>query len=247
MLKLGKLPPRFDKRTLALAKYLDTEMPAPPVACGREFRVPNFPMDLNDELGCCTIAAAAHLIQVWTAANAGKMVTPSDLDILAAYEAVGGYDPSDSSTDQGAVELDVLNYWRKTGIAGHKIDAFAVLEPKNELHIRDSVYLFGGCYIGVQLPVSAQDKNSWDVPPYGTWGDGEPGSWGGHAVPVVGYGRRGLTVVTWGKLLTMSWAFWEAYVDEAYCVLSEDYLARGVTPNGFNLAELRSDLAAVTA
>ena len=53
--------------------------------------------------------------------------------------------------------------------------------------------------------------------------------------------------MTWGKLLRMSWNFWETYVDEAYAIVSQDYLARGVNPNGFNLAELQSDLAAVTA
>ena len=39
-------------------------------------------------------------------------------------------------TDRGAVELDVLRYWRKTGIGGTKIDAFMALEPKNHLHVQ---------------------------------------------------------------------------------------------------------------
>ena len=246
-MKLGKLPPRYDKRTLMLGKYLDAQLPAPPHACGREFKVgDDFGMMLNDELGDCTCAAAGHMIQTWTA-NTDHMVTPSDLDILEAYKAVGGYDPNDPSTDRGADELTVLKYWRTHGISRRKIAAFAALEPKNELHIRDSVFLFGGCYIGVALPLSAQGQDVWVVPPYGIAGDGAPGTWGGHAVPVVGYGRRGLTVVTWGKLLRMSWNFWETYVDEAYAIVSQDYLARGVNPNGFNLAELQSDLAAVTA
>jgi hypothetical protein len=200
---------------------------------------------LNDDLGDCTIAAAGHMIQTWTA-NAGAAFVPSDEQILRAYEDVSGYSPSDPSSDAGAVELDVLKYWREVGIAGRKIDAFASLEPSNEDHIRQSVSLFGGCYIGVQLPACAQGQNVWVMPPYGPTGDGAPGSWGGHAVPVVGYGRRGLTVVTWGKLLRMSWQFWRAYVDESYAILSTDFLIAGKAPNGFDQHQLRTDLNLVT-
>ena len=32
---------------------------------------------------------------------------------------------------------------------------------------------------------------------------GQPGSWGGHAVPVVAYDVRGITWVTWGALQPM--------------------------------------------
>jgi hypothetical protein len=58
----------------------------------------------------------------------------------------------------------------------------------------------------------------WSVPPSGTGGDGAPGSWGGHAAP------RSLTVVTWGALQTMTWGFWAPDRDEAYAILSPDYL-----------------------
>ena len=83
----------------------------------------------------------------------------------------------------------------------------------------------------------------WAVPPQGTSGPGAPGSWGGHAVPVVAYDPRGLTVITWGKALRMTWGFWQAYCDEAYGILSPDFLAKGKAPNGFDLATLKSDLA----
>jgi hypothetical protein len=246
-MKLGKLAPRHDRRTLMLGNYVQPQLPTPPDACGWEFKVDDgFGLMLNDRLGDCTVAAAGHLIEVWTA-NAGNMFIPSDHQILTAYKAVSGYNDIDPDSDAGAVELDVLNYWRKTGIAGRTIGAFAALEPSNEDHIRDSVFLFGGCYIGVQLPVSAQDQDVWVVPPYGATGEGAPGSWGGHAVPVVGYGRRGLTVVTWGKLLRMSWQFWRAYVDESYAILSPDFLAQDRAPNGFNLQQLQADLSAITA
>lgn len=43
-------------------------------------------------------------------------------------------------------------------------------------------------------------------------------------MPVVAYDSRSLTVVTWGALQTMTWGFWAAYCDEAYAILSPDYL-----------------------
>jgi hypothetical protein len=142
----------------------------------------------------------------------------------------------------------VLNYWRQTGIASHKIGAYVALEPANHIHIMDSVYIFEGCYIGVQLPISAQaqvqNHQPWSVPPGGPTGDGKPGSWGGHAVPVVAYDARGVTVVTWGALQVMTWSFWETYCDEAYAILSKDYLdGEKKAPGGFSMQELEADLA----
>jgi hypothetical protein len=111
----------------------------------------------------------------------------------------------------------------------------------------ESVYIFQGCYIGVQLPISAkaqvQNNQPWSVPPGGTTGDGAKGSWGGHAIPVVAYDSRGVTCVTWGALQSMTWSFWEAYCEEAYAILSSDYLTKKKqTPQGFNLQQLQADL-----
>jgi len=53
-----------------------------------------------------------------------------------------------------------------------------------------------------------------------------------------------VTVVTWGALQVMTWSFWEAYCDESYAILSNDYLTgKKTTPQGFNLAQLQADLA----
>jgi hypothetical protein len=202
----------------------------------------------NDQLGDCTCAAAGHLIMEWTANAGKKMVTPTDKQIVAAYSAITGYNPATGANDNGAVEIDVLNYWRQSGIAKHKIGAYVALEPSNHIHIMDSVYIFEGCYIGLQLPVSAQaqvqNHQPWSVPPGGPTGDGKPGSWGGHAVPVVAYDARGVTVVTWGALQAMTWSFWEAYCDEAFAIISTDYLDdKQESPAGFNMQQLQSDLA----
>jgi hypothetical protein len=251
-LKLGKHVARHDPRTLLLASYTTPALPAPPpvLNLAKKVKSPWGMMD-NEQIGDCTCAAAGHLIMEWTASAQSKMFTPPDPQIVAAYSAITGYNPTTGANDNGAQELDVLNYWRQQGIAGHKIQAYMALEPANHTHVMDAVWIFGGCYIGVALPKSAQaqtsNKQIWSVPPQGTGGDGAPGSWGGHAVPVVAYDSRSLTVVTWGALQTMTWGFWEAYCDEAYAILSPDYLkqkgGQTVAASGFNLQQLQVDLA----
>ncbi len=247
-IKLGKAPARHDPRTLQLAKYIPTgSIPAPPALDDWSKKVRNWPMMLNDSLGDCTCACAGHMIEQWTT-YASTQVIPPDNSILQAYEAVSGYNPADPNTDRGAVILDVLNYWRQTGVAGHQIQAFASLEPKNHGEVKDAVALFGNCYLGVQLPLSAQNQAVWAVPPGGAKGQGEPGSWGGHAIPIVQYDTRGLTVITWGATKRMSWGFLDAYCDEAYAVLSSDWInnVTNLAPDKFNLAQLQADLTAIT-
>lgn len=246
-MKLGKSAPRHDPRTLQFAKYLKpAALPPAPAQADWSTKVSNWPMMANDRIGDCTCAAAGHMIEEWTA-NAGKVVVPPDTAIITAYSKITGYNPKTGANDNGANELDVLNYWRQQGIGGHKIDAYAALEPGNHAHVEDAVFLFGGCYIGLGLPISAQNQTVWTVPPGGAVGQGAPNSWGGHAVPVVAYDSRGLTVVTWGALKQMTWTFWDTYCDEAYAVFSFDWISKNnQSPNGFDQAALAADLQEVT-
>ena len=197
----------------------------------------------NDVLGDCTCAAAGHMIECWSA-NAGVEKVPTDSSIIAAYSSITGYDPHTGANDNGAVCLDVLNFWRKKGIAGSQISAYAALQPGNHDHVRQSLYLFGGVYLGLSLPLSAQTQKVWAVV---KGPRGRAGSWGGHAVPVVAYDAKGLTVVTWGMLKTMTWQFFSLYCDEAYALLSNDWLNAGKSPAGFDLAALQQDLHRVAA
>src|SRR5580704_3991068 len=127
-MKLGKAAPVHDPRTLLLANYIKATLPPAPAqyAYATDIGASSWGMMGNDKLGDCTCAAAGHLIMEWTDDN-GKMVTPPDQSIIAAYSAITGYNPATGANDNGAVELNVLKYWRKTGIAGHQITAFAAL------------------------------------------------------------------------------------------------------------------------
>ena len=189
------------------------------------------------------------MVQAWTA-NCGNQVIIPDAAILAAYEAVSGYVPGRPNTDVGATCEDVLAYWKNTGIGGHVIVGYASVDVTNKSEVEDSVYLFGGTYLGINMPISAQDQTGpglvWDVPPGGPRGNGAPGSWGGHAVPIVAYDASGLTVITWGSLQRMTWAFLDTYCDEAYVALSHDWIeSSGLSPNDFDFATLQADMALI--
>jgi hypothetical protein len=244
--KLGRLPVRTDARTLALPRYVDrSKLPPPPPDLDLAAAVMEWPMYANDRIGDCTTAAAAHMIEAWTAPTRGHAVEVSERSVLVAFDKVKQVDPA--TGEEGAVELDVLNYWRKRGIGGHRIGAFARVPVWDHRLVRVAAFLFGGLYIGLELPLTAQQQATWD------WthrldGPAKPGSWGGHAVDVVGYDRTALTVVTWGRLQELTWSFWDRYVDEVYAILSVDFIDEaGQAPNGFDLAALKLDLTLVTA
>jgi hypothetical protein len=243
--KLGKLPVRTDVRTLRLAHYVDvSKLPLPPAALDLTRNVGEWPMYANDRIGDCTIAAAGHMIEAWTAAATGAAVEVTESSVLTAFDRVKVVDPL--TVEEGAIELDVLKDWRTHGVDRHRIAAFARVAVYDHALLRAAAWLFGGLYIGLALPLTAQTQDEWD------WtgslsGDARPGSWGGHAVDVVGYDDLALTAVTWGSTKKLTWSFWDRYVDEAYCILSRDFLDGDEAPNGFDLEALRADLALVTA
>jgi hypothetical protein len=235
---LGKKPVVYDPRTLRLARYIEKrKVPKVPKAHTLSKKTlkafPQLGMMRNDALGCCTIAALAHAEQTWSAYG-GKPRRPSDAEIVEAYNRVN------DGVDQGAAMLDVLNMARKVGIGGNTIYAYVSLDPLNHDQVRTAHFLFGGLYLGANLPVSAQGQKIWDV------GEGpafSPGSWGGHAFNAVDYDEKGLTIVTWGDLQRITWAWLDRYVDEAYVVLEEDYVGEDRrSPQGFSLAKLAADL-----
>ncbi len=247
--KLGKHPPKFDTRTLRFATYATPKLPPPPAARTWAGPIASWGMMKNDTYGDCTCAAAGHMIMDWTA-NAGKSRKPvvvPDPKILAFYNHFAHGNP-----DAGANMLDVLVYWRQSGLSGHKIDAFVSLEPRNHVEAMDAIDLFGAAYIGVALPNSVVPRGidpltiPWVVPPQGPVGNAAPNPNNGHCIPAVGYDARNLYVVTWGTLKAMSWPFYDAYADEAFAVLSPDWFGpRGKAPEGFDEATLKQDLAAI--
>jgi len=242
-MKLGRKAIKTDTRTLALGDYLTPSLPPPPLAADWTKGIATWGMMLNNKLGCCTIAGAAHAVQVWSA-NTGNMVTVPDATVESYYQQWDGYVPGNANTDSGGVELDVLNYWQKQGFANISLLAFADPEPASLVEVRQSIAIFGGIYIGVALPITAQKQDVWDVVLHGG-ADAKKGSWGGHCVFVPKYDQKTFTCITWGALKTMTVAFWKEYCDEAHTLLGQSWLTEKGAPGGFNQAQLEADLKAI--
>ena len=254
--RLGKHAAREDSRTFKFAKYVTALTPTPPVVnWAQALEINSWPMYGNDTLGDCVEAASGHLIELWDDGSDNNLGMPTLQQIIAAYSGAAGYVPGQPDTDNGTDMLSFLNYWRKTGVGGHKILAYVKLEPGNIQQLRQSIYLFGGAFVGLQLPTAVQGASAWTVGS-SLKGNYAPGSWGGHCVPLVGYRvlknkpqrRTRFDVVSWGGTLDMTDQFYRDYSDEAYAILSQDWIAStGTACNHLDMAQLQTDLTAVGA
>jgi hypothetical protein len=243
--KLGKkLGVVKDPRTISAHRLLTTSKAPPEHRVAHNLRT--VPVFANDTYGDCTFASQGHRIEAQENSSRQREIELTDADVIDGYSAVTGFQPDDPSTDNGAYELDVLNYMRKVGIgrekdgSRHTIGAFAAVDWRSYMNFKIAHYVFGGLKVCAGLPIAAQSQKVWDV----TSGlDGEPGSWGGHSMYCVGYDDQGITVYTWGREKRATWAWVDTYVDECYAVISEDYFRRGgLTPQGFSLEKLTRQL-----
>ena len=240
-MKLGKKAPKRLMSTPALGDFLPkaTSWPAVP-AQGWESAVPKSALNIlgNDQWGDCAAAGALHLIQAQSY-NAGRPLNPSYDDAIKLYSAVTGFDPNagpagSNPTDQGTALTDLLGYWTKTGISVgstvHKILGYATVDFTSIAMMRWATYTFGGLYLGINCPDKCQqDLTNWN------FGPGLPID-GGHCVIRVGEGAAGGQTNSWGLIIPTSNEFYLSYVDEAYCIVTEDWVnAQGKSPSGLDL------------
>ena len=247
--RLGRNPSIPDPRTLKFGDYLiPSQLPSAPSFAGYFTEVWQWPMFGNDQYGDCTFAALAHQMNAWTKYATGVERGPLIDDVLKAYFAL-------SPNDTGADMLSTLKYTAKTGIGeGNKIAAYVQLDLANHAQLETAIYLFGNVYLGLALPdaiVNDADPLTipWIVPTEGAVGEWAPNPNNGHAIAAVGYGVGAsyLDIVTWGKRIGMGWSAYCDYVDEAYALVSTQWIAKaGNSPSGFDLAQLLLDRAALS-
>lgn len=239
----GKLDPDHSKPALMLAPHLAGAI-TPPAQRDWLSKVTSWPMYANDQYGDCVWAMIGHAIKAWTT-YAGMPVEVTLDALLQGYHDVTGFNPNDPSTDQGTVMQDALNYWRKTGIGGHKILAFAKLDPTNPAEIQAAIDVFGAVMVGIQFPASAMKQFNAGKPWSILSRDG--GIEGGHAIHVGQYDDKGYDLTTWGKVQQMTPGFSAKYVDEAWAVITPEWLtAAGTNPDGIDLHGLGEELAILT-
>ena len=191
----------------------------------------------------CTIAGAAHLIEaVESQLPFVNQVEFTTDQAIRQYSEITGYDPATGQNDTGCNENAVLELWRTQGLfTGHRIAAHAPVPINDVLAVHRAIAFYGGCYIGIACPQSAQqqfqDGKPWTVVP------GSP-IVGGHCIVPVAYDPEGIDCVTWGGIARVTWPWWVTYADEVHCVItdSEVQVRTGVGAHPLDLAALRADL-----
>jgi hypothetical protein len=245
--KLGKTPARPGAVSMKLSTYLATiQLPTPPANFGHYDLVPSYGMLGNGKYGDCVWAGAGHETMMWCK-EAGSSVLFNDKGALSDYSKVTGFTPKDPSTDRGTDMQLAASYRRKTGVIDatgkrHKVVAYLAITAGNLAQHLSAAYLFSAVGIGIKFPGSAMDQfnagKPWDVVKGAKIE-------GGHYIPLVGRKNGNLLIVTWGKVQEMTPAFFKKYNDESIAYLSKEDLTAGKTPEGFNVAQLKSDLAAL--
>lgn len=246
--KLGLNPSPNEAFPLKLGTYLKpAALPKIPGSFGHENLITDYGMLANDQVGDCVIAGSDHEVMIWNAA-AGNPVPRFTTDTaLSDYSAITGYDPDDPTSDHGTDMATAAEYRKTTGMVDadgnrHKIAAYLEIEPGNLAELAAATYLFGAVGIGIVVTDIAQQQ----------FAEGKPWSFraggnimGGHYVPVVAKRGAYFTVVTWGKLQKMTWAYYMKQSMRAIAYISDEYLHNGESPEHFDKAALLRDLAAL--
>lgn len=232
--KLGRLPAMRPAALADLTVYATGKLPSPPA----EVAAPQaeYPMDGNDRYGDCTMAGVAHLIAAWNAKLQQHDHVPDAEEIVAEYLELG------HDKDEGLVETKVLSTWHRKGLFGEKIAGFAPVNPKDILAIHQAIAFYGGCYLGIACPQSAQEQFGDDEP--WTYVESSPIE-GGHCIVAVGYNERGIECATWGGIALVTYPFLVHYLEEAWVVLSNELVEAKGDNLGISLKTLQEDLEKV--
>lgn len=193
----------------------------------------------NETNPYCVPAAGAHMIMCWTSQTQAAPKRLSLDDVVAAYKAVADED--------GKCQIwKFLDFWELTGFGtdhDKAITRIQLTKPTID-QVRYAVNYYGNCLVGMQMPLTAKDRDTWEKPSGPLIGVAQRGSWCGHAVPILGYFPNYFITVSMGRIVTMSWDFFNAYVDEAFVVFSKTYWLKpdNTSPQGTALDGLDSGL-----
>lgn len=180
--------------------------------------VPRFGSYGNNDLADCALAAAADLQQLFDVEAGGSGALLSSQEITADFAALGG-----SGADTGVSVSAVEALWSERGIGGGKIAGMAEM-PTVRTDVLAALRSGGGLYAIVNLPLDDNvipDEPTSVVPR--AWAPSSRRSISAqsgpsHAVAVVGSWRGGLEIVTWGSVVPVTWAWWNAFAAHVFSI-----------------------------
>lgn len=240
--KRGRLPAAPVVGVAELKAYASAPLPAPPASVaaptvavwGMDGNGPDPTVTIPGDgsgVGDCTIAGAAHCVSAWNAEVGTKDAVPTADQVVTQYFALTG------GQDNGLACTSVLQTWHTTGLFGNRIGAWAPVNHKQIIDIHQAVDAYGACYIGVNLPDSAETQFENNEP----WSYVGDAPTGGHCVTIVGYDATYVYVVSWGAVVPVTYPWLSAYLEEAYAIVPQEFVEAGKGPT-LNLAALQADL-----
>lgn len=241
------LKPVTELPKLKLVNYLAPNLPKPPLTFGHGRLIA--PMMLgNDQVGDCAIAGSIEEIRLLNAER-GVTVPFTTATALRNYSDITGYDPRNPDTDQGTDMADLYRYRQHVGIiddAGqrHTLSAYVGLTPGNWDELVQALYLFQVAGIGIQCPDYLQDQFAHGGP----WTPlrGRHDIVGGHYIPAVARSGNSIDILTWGRSIKMTKAFYQRFSNVAVVHFTDEMLnVNGKTIDGVDRAALLADLNAL--
>jgi hypothetical protein len=246
--RLGRQKPDRKLKTPAFGDFLRQAKSWPKVKpMGWQYAVD--PKDLlmlgNDTIGDCGPVGLYHWAQTASAHTDNPLHGTLD-QVLSVYTAVSGYDPNaeldedgNNPTDVGT-NLEVLLSWvKQNGLpimdktekeVRMEIEGWAGLDMTSVAQMRYSCYIFGGNYLGVNLPKNAMlDLTNW------VWDPKSP-IVGGHCINQGGEGSAGGHLQSWAKNIPFTWEFLLNTLEEAWIIVSKAWVDHtGKAPSGLDL------------
>lgn len=233
--KLGKLPAKFPGNLNDLTYYVAGALPTPPV----HVLIPNVPkwdMLGNDKYGDCGPAGFIHGCQTDAADTKQVEQWPTSQEVIDGYLSYTG------GQDVGVVLSDFLTYTHKQpkGFCGHTVSAFAPINFTDIKTLHTAIWIFDFIYTGITV-TKAMMRAAMTGQPWTLAHINSPVV-GGHCVPIVAYDDQWLYVITWGTIQKISYPMWHQVADEAWAVITGEFVKAGGDWHGISLKAIQSDL-----
>lgn len=252
-LALGKQEYKYDPKTVIMGALLMAPAEEePPAKFDYDHGKKPFPLDPwgNDENGDCVFVSEANGLVRMERAESRRTIPVNTDVVLGKYRKLTGSQSPGDDKDEGYIILDAFSDWLhagwEVGSKTHKIHAYGELNKNDPRELRQAIWLLGGIYVGVGLPLYVHDlvmsgQTTWDIQ---NGPEAEPYSWGGHAMFAKRYDEDGIYFLTWGEEVYLTNAFIARYCDEAWAVVDAldahshhlnvealDHILRGIADN----------------